>query len=232
MGKKNSIPEKENSILEKENINNEIIINNNWKKLISSVYANIIVAAIVSFFTVFFALNINIARFDERIKSLDQRVTRIENQFDALEKRGIWSSTVHTDASGEINPLELQNIIRAKQSQNVKISEDPSNCFTDKDLKVFKDNKIPDQVVNELLMENSFFDLVFVIKKMSPTDRQKLLDTSSNIAKKTWSSLGEISAEGQTDTGHEAELLIANAIVSKVKELISLSNEEINKKRP
>ena len=220
---------KKNSITEKENINNEGGINVNWRNVIT----NVIAAAIGSFITIFFTLNLDMARFDERIKNLDLRVTRIENQLDALEKRGLGSGTVLIGGvSGEINPLELQNIIRAKQSKYVKISKDPDNCFTDKDLKAFIDSKTSDQAVNELMMENSFFDLVFVIKKMTPTERQKLLDTSSSIAKKTWDSLGEISVEGQTDTGREAELLIANAIVSKVKELVNLSEEEIDKKRP
>ena len=219
---------KKNSITEKENINNEGKFNVNWNNVITSVIA----AAIVSFITIFFTLNLDMARFDERIKNLDQRVTRIENQLDALEKRGLGSGTALIGVSGKINPLELQNIIRAKQSKYVKISKDLDNCFTDKDLKAFIDSKTSDQAVNELMMENSFFDLVFVIKKMTPTERQKLLDTSSSIAKKTWDSLGEISAEGQTNTGREAELLIAKAIVSKVKELVNLSEEEIDKKRP
>ena len=136
------------------------------------------------------------------------------------------------NVSQKINPLQLQNIIKTKQSEKVRISRNQYDCFSNDNLQSFKNNKIPSQVVNELMMDKSFFDLVIVIKNMSANEQQELLETSSGIAKNTWATNGEVSAKGQTDAGREAELLIAKAIVSKVKELINLSEEEINKKRP
>jgi hypothetical protein len=127
-------------------------------------------------------------------------------------------------------PSDLQEIIKSKQRQKVKTSYDEYNCFTDIDLQDFKKSKTPDQAVNELIEDNSFIDLIIAIKDMNPADRQKLFETSSNIAKPTWTTLGSVSSEGQTEAGHEAELLIAKAIVSKIKEMIKLSVDDLKKK--
>ena len=170
----------------------------------------------------------------ERVTRVEEQIKYIEKRIDILEMRSqnISQGSETTYMPTEVNPLELQVFIRTKQSEKVKTSYNENSCFTEADLKSFKDSRTPDQTVNELMMDNSFFDLVIVIKNMNPTDRQKLLDTSSKMAKSSWTTMGEISAAGQTESGREAELLIANAIVVKIKELVYLSVDEINKKRP
>ena len=170
-------------------------------------------------------LNANVARLDEKFLALNERVARLETNIPV--------SNLVTSPSDQVvdktDPLDLQNVIMTKQKEKVKVSYNIDNCFMDIDLQSFKTNKIPDQSVNELLIDNSFIDLVIAIKKMNSTERQKLLDASSNIAKKSWASMGEISPDGQTEAGREAELLIAKAIVAKVNELIKLTEKELEK---
>ena len=103
--------------------------------------------------------------------------------------------------------------------------------ITSENLESFKKQKRPEQIVTDLMNDNSFIDLIISIKKMTPTKRQDLLNKCSVIAKPTWDEMGRISpnGDGQTDAGQEAERLIAKAIVDKVKEMCNLELDELIK---
>ena len=190
----------------------------NWSQVITT----IVITAIVSIGGTFFALNVKIAHLEEQINSIKENNKANQVSDNSFQK---------TDSSvKKVNPSDLQDIIKSKQSQKVKDSYNDYNCFTNDDLQNFIKNRIPDQAVNELMEDNSFIDLIIAIKDMDPVERQKLLKTSSNIAKPTWVTLGSKSSDGQTESGHEAELLIAKAIVSKINEMIKLSVEDLKKK--
>lgn len=182
----------------------------------------VFITAIVSIGSTFFALNVKMAQLEEKINSIkenpgiNQVTHNLSQQADSIVN--------------EVHPSDLQAIIKSKQSQKVKTSYDDYNCFTDIDLQNFIKNKTSDQAVNELMEDNSFIYLIISIKSMNPTDRQTLLTTSSAIVKPTWANQPSPSSEGQTEAGHEAELLIAKAIVSKIKEMVVLSDDDLKKK--
>jgi len=190
----------------------------NWSQVLTAVF----ITAIVSIGGTFIALNVKMAHLEEQIKSIkenpntNQVTDNSSPKVDSIVKK--------------VSPSDLQDIIKSKQRQKVNPSYDEYNCFTDVDLQNFRKNNTPEQAVNELIEDNSFIDLIIAIKDMNPADRQKLLATSSNIAKPTWATLGSNSIEGQTEAGHEAELLIAKAIVSKIKEMVKLSDDDLKKK--
>ena len=194
---------------------------------INQIIIAVIIAAITGFGGTFWALNNTVTRLEEKVIALNDRVTRLEtNKTTSI---GIGKDPVGDPST--INPLTLQTVIKEKQEKRVKKSQNVNICFNEEDFKKFVNGKIPEIVVNELMLDNSFIDLVISIKKMNPTERQQLLDSSSTIAKQTWTEMDKISPEGQTEVGQKAELLIANAIVLKVKELINLSEDDLKKKQ-
>ena len=165
-----------------------------------------------------------------KIERMEEQIIHLKDYIADLEKYPKPETGTYEYQATEIDPSVLVEIIQQQQKSNVKASHSEQDCFTDKDLERFKSRKIQNQIVAELMNDNSFIDLIISIKGMSPTKRQALLDDlCAKVAKPTWRSLGEISSKGQTDAGNEAELLIAEAIVAKVKEVAGLPLEEIKK---
>lgn len=193
---------------------NEKKPNTGWLQII----AGITVGAIIGIGATIFTLNGKMERMDEQIKNLKER-TVLSNVPE--------NSKSNLDSTSKVDPLKLSDIIKDQQRQNVKTSYNEYNCFTDENLDSFKKSKKQDQIVADLMNDNAFIDLIISIKGMTPTDRQALLERCSKIAKPTWGNLNNISSEGQTDAGNEAELLISKAIVTKINEMMRLSLDEI-----
>jgi hypothetical protein len=190
-------------------------------KLLTQVLGGLILASIIAIVTLAFS-------FNEKIARLEERVTNIKENLDKI--RSVANSIENADSSITSDPFKLKDLIRNQQSQNVKTSYSETNCFTDIDLAAFIKEKKQDKIVSDLMNDNSFIDLIISIKNMTPSARQTLLDESKKIAKPTWGELGGISTNGQTETGKQAELLIANAIVSKINEMIKLPIDQLKKK--
>jgi hypothetical protein len=184
------------------------------------IMAGVAVGAILGIGTTIFTLNGKMERMDEQIKDLKEHT--IVNQVSDNSKSNFVSTS-------NVNPLKLSDIIKNLQRQNVKTSYTENNCFTAENLNSFKKSKKQDQIVADLMNDNVFIELIISIKCMTPIDRQALLERCSKIAKPTWGDLGKISSEGQTDAGNEAELLISKAIVTKIKEMMNLSLDEIKR---
>ena len=191
-----------------------------WNQVIIGIVIGIILGVGGTFLT----LRDKITRMDEQLINLEERIKTIQR----VEKIPVIVEPFNEPI--EADPSKLSEFIKNQQNQNVKTSFSETNCFTDLDLQSFKKERKPEQIVNKLMHDNTFIDLVIAIKNMNPSDRQKLLETNSQIAKPTWRELGSISKKGQTDAGKEAELLIAKAIVSKIKKLMKLSIDELKKK--
>jgi len=166
-----------------------------------------------------------VERMDEKIKNLEKEIGYLQEEI-----RGInFTGKVNVTVSSSVLPSKLVDIIKEQQRQYVKASYTENNCFSVENLESFKKEKKQDQIVANLMHENSFIDLIISIKNMLPTDKQALLNECSKTARPTWGELGKISSEGQTDAGKEAETLIANAIVDQVKKTSELSLEKIEK---
>ena len=188
---------------------------------------SIIITAITGIVGLVFYLYIKVERMDEKVNGLKDLIDRLDKQIEKLDQSSL--STANIPIINTSDPLGLIEIIKDKQKKYVKISRNDYDCFTSENLKSFKEKKTQDQIVTDLMNECSFIDLIISIKKMDATKRQELLNSCSKIAKPTWTEIGEMTPEGQTNDGQEAELLIADAIVSKVREMSRLPENEIKK---
>jgi hypothetical protein len=132
--------------------------------------------------------------------------------------------------TANVNPEELLELIKSHQQSEVKESygEARGQNFSEEDLREFKTKNVPQAVADKLRHDSYFIDVVLAVKRMEPGARYKLLSAGMQTYKKTWAQLGGISREGQTDAGHEAERLLAKAIVDLVKELYTLPEEKLN----
>jgi hypothetical protein len=188
-------------------------------KTLMQIIIGVAISTIVGIGATVYTLNGKIERLDEQVKTLKEYV-RINP--------GI-PKPPNNDSVTIRDPGQLANFIKAAQDR-VKLSNNENDCFTEADLIPYKEKVVQGQVVNELMNNNSFIDLIISIKSMPASARQTLLTTSREIAKPTWAQLGRISSEGQTVAGRKAELYIAEAIVDRIKEEIKLSVDELKKK--
>jgi hypothetical protein len=171
-------------------------------------------------------LALTVAGFSFRLEVAAKQPTQPEAQVKP-EVAAASFSPVATN----VNPNKLIEIIKEQQQKHVKESfgEFASQSFTEEDLRVFVDAKVPAGISETLKHDNQFIDVVLAIKNMPSGERQKLLDMASQTCKPTWGQLGKISREGQTDAGQRAEKMIASAIVTLVKDILKLPIEEIKK---
>lgn len=164
-----------------------------------------------------------------KIERMTEQINQLEKQLAISGESSTPVGSTYEYTAKKVNPSNLERIIRNQQKSNIKVSHSENNCFTYEDLETFKNQKKHNQIVASLMDDNSFIDLIISIKHLTPTDRQALLDRCAKISRPTWGDLGKISSDGQTDAGNEAELLIAEAIVNKVKEISGLPLEKIMK---
>jgi hypothetical protein len=125
------------------------------------------------------------------------------------------------DASS-IRPETLTEIIGEKQKQEVRESSGvwSQDCFSDDDLNEFVETDRAAKIAQALKKSKRFQAVVEIIKNMPAGEQQAFLNSCRRALRPTWREIGSISREGQTEAGNQAELLIAQAIVDLVKELI------------
>jgi beta-glucanase (GH16 family) len=112
------------------------------------------------------------------------------------------------------NPNEL---IRYYQDIYVKDSENDWYCFTWDDYNSFKQQKIIDNLLNDLSHSCLFERLISKLNKLNSKDLRNLLNQALATYQPTWSEQNEISTSGQTDAGQLAQIEISKAIVKKIK---------------
>jgi hypothetical protein len=125
----------------------------------------------------------------------------------------------------------LIQIITKQQQENVRESygQAAGQNFSERDLKEFIQKETPKSIAEQLKTDNEFLDLILAIKRLSPSEQQKLLKRGLNTYKPTWEQIGKIDPKGQTVSGQQAEKMIAKAIVDLVKRLSELSDSDIKK---
>lgn len=123
----------------------------------------------------------------------------------------------------------LPEIVKEQQRKHVKESygELAYQCFTDADLQRFKDTKSAERIAEGLKTQKDFLQIVLALKRLPTPECQAILDRSQKPLRPTFSELGKISREGQTEAGQNAELLIAEAVVRMVKELLKLPMSQL-----
>ncbi len=126
---------------------------------------------------------------------------------------------------------DLGELIREAQYDHVRESygEMAHQCFTDRDYERFQDRRVPEKIVTKLEGDRKFMEGILALQELSADDQKKLLKELRKPLRKTWAQRGEISREGQTNAGQQAEWDIANAIVDRIVELSEFSVEELTR---
>lgn len=111
----------------------------------------------------------------------------------------------------------LLDLIQFHQQRSVKKSTGTlaHECFTDRDLASFRAAEIPQQIVERLRNAPDFAAVARMLKALPVEQRAATMRKARLTARPTWREMGFIdrAGRGQTEAGHEAELMIARAIV-------------------
>ena len=121
------------------------------------------------------------------------------------------------DRQGRTPDQMLTDLVQCQQRKYVRAStgELADECFTDRDFAVFKSSNTPRQLVARLKLAPDFKVVVSALRTFQPEKRAATLQITRQSARPTWQSMGYIDRQGrgQTAAGHQADLLIAEAIV-------------------
>jgi len=109
--------------------------------------------------------------------------------------------------------------IAAEQKSHIRESHGTYayECFTDADYTNFQQNKVADELTSELMAKTNIQAAILTLRKMPSDEIDKTLDQWRQPLHKTWRELGKISAEGQTEAGQSAEIVIANTIINAIQ---------------
>jgi len=162
------------------------------------------------------------------------RNSSLEPDHKSVEVKSITPREIMLSPFSESKPERLINIIEQVQREHVRdsIGTAPNECFTDSDLRVFRNNQIAAQSVGGLRNDQDFIAVVHAIKNMNTEEQLYLLDRGQKTYRRTWQELHlnpNISSadelrKGQTVAGQEAERLIAEAVIQLVKQMIRDDN--------
>jgi hypothetical protein len=111
----------------------------------------------------------------------------------------------------------LLDLVQLQQRRNVRTStgELAHECFTDRDFASFKAARTPEQIVKRLKAAPDFAAVAAALRTLTPVRLAETMRTVRQTARPTWREMGFIDRQGrgQTEAGHQAELMIAAAIV-------------------
>ena len=121
---------------------------------------------------------------------------------------------------------QIVTLIREKQEDYIKKSSSEYNCFTDKDYEEYHSNETLKKIVDKLKSDSDFLSIKNAIADLDSADQKSIYREGRKTYKKTWSEIGKIGPEGQTDAGSRAEKEIAGAIIDLLEELIATSKRK------
>lgn len=115
---------------------------------------------------------------------------------------------------------ELTSFIKSVQLKNVKKSTAPdvSHCFTEVDLDKFKQDGRAEAAAKAALTTPEGRHALASVRALPIRDRASVLADGRKVCRPTWADLGGITPDGsgQTDAGQQADLLVAEQIVSLI----------------
>jgi hypothetical protein len=118
---------------------------------------------------------------------------------------------------GRTTEQVLLDLIQFHQQRYVKRSTGvlAHECFTDRDFASFKAAEKPMRIVERLRQAPDFAVVARMLRALPVADREATMRRARQTARPTWQEMGFIDRQGrgQTEAGHEAELMIARAIV-------------------
>jgi hypothetical protein len=121
------------------------------------------------------------------------------------------------DRAGRSADQMLVDVVRWQQRANVKESTGKwaYQCFTDDDFAVFLASRVPSRVAATLSRAPDFQVVARALAGLPPVQLAAAFTRARLTARFTWRQMGFVdpAGGGQTEAGHNAELLIARAIV-------------------
>jgi hypothetical protein len=121
------------------------------------------------------------------------------------------------DRRGRTPEQILLDLVRFQQLRTVRASTGQlaHECFTDRDFASFRAAKTPEQIVKRLKQAPDFAVVATALRTLSPERLDETMRAARQTARPTWREMGFIDRQGrgQTEAGHQAELMIAAAIV-------------------
>lgn len=121
------------------------------------------------------------------------------------------------DRQGRTPEQILLDLVQFQQRRSVRASTGQlaHECFTDRDFASFRAARTPEQIVKRLKQAPDFSVVVAAIRTLSPERLAETMRIARQTARPTWREMGFIDRQGrgQTEAGHQAELMIAAAIV-------------------
>ena len=177
-----------------------------------------------------------ILKLSERVTTLEINVLKasLANPNDARAALDLSAGTAITPASDipTIKPERLLEIITSAQLYYIpaSIGEEDFESFTDDEFVEFIDSGAPKNIANRIARQKVFVAIAFNLKRLDPIERDDLLIEAEGLHRPTFAQLGRIPRDGsgQTDAGSRAELAVARAIVSEVKQFLKLSEQELH----
>jgi len=127
------------------------------------------------------------------------------------------------------DPRDVVEAIKRAQENYVRLSygELAHQCFTEADYQTFVAEQRARKIATGLKGDRKFMEAILALKAKSQPERAQFIEECRRPLRLTWSQLGRISREGQTDAGQRAELDIANAIADTAFELCKLTDQEL-----
>jgi hypothetical protein len=112
----------------------------------------------------------------------------------------------------------LTDLIEFQQRKHVKGStgELAHECFTDLDFASFKSARTPARVAARLAEAPDFHVIANALRAIPAERLVEVMRAARQKARPTWRQMGFIDRQGrgQTEAGHQAELMIADSIVN------------------
>jgi hypothetical protein len=128
-------------------------------------------------------------------------------------------------------PESLKKILERAQRDNVRLSWGPEQgqCYTCQNLQEDLAVNKPETVANGLRQNREFIAIALALKEMPEEERTALTDGCRVALHKTWTEIGKVGPEGQTDCGKQMELLIVNKCIDALFDLVDKSAIELQK---
>lgn len=131
------------------------------------------------------------------------------------------------DRAGRAPAEMLTDVVRWQQLAQVKQStgELHFEAFTWIDLHRFHRNAEHDRIAATLTRSPDFQEITQALRGLPPEQLRIALDSAASLARPTWRSMGYIdrSGHGQTEAGHIADLMVADAVVREFAAALSAS---------
>lgn len=150
----------------------------------------------------------------------------ISKRGDVLNNDGPKTEVTHSKAKEKEAEKLLIQLILEQQSLFVRRSygESATECFTWEDLDRFKQENNIAKIERNITESGKFDDLVDLLISLPDRRRNDIYQKGRYTFKRTWSELGEITADGQTDAGQKTEKMIADTIVALTREREQLTS--------